>query len=293
MCNGDWSHWPAPAKLNLFLHIVGRRADGYHLLQTVFQLLDWGDEVSLRVRNDGRIERHTGPHGVAESDDLSVRAALALQRFTGTALGADIAVTKRIPLGGGFGGGSSDAASVLVALNWLWKTGLNAGELAAIGLTLGADVPVFIAGNSAFAEGVGERLTPMTLPLRHYLLLDPGVHVPTPELFQAPELTRNDPPITMSDFLRDSASNNAFEKVLRARSARVDAAMNALAVHGRAQLTGSGGGCFVAFETADGAQKARAEMASDWLVWCVQGVDESPLSLTLRRRYTAQKQTQA
>ncbi len=292
MRKGDWSHWPAPAKLNLFLHIVGRREDGYHLLQTVFQLLDWGDEVSLRPRDDGRVERHAGPQGVNEADDLSVRAALALQRFTGTSLGADIAVTKRIPLGGGFGGGSSDAASVLVALNWLWKTGLDLPTLAAIGLELGADVPVFTAGTSAWAEGVGERLTPMTLPLRHYLLLDTGVHVPTSELFQAPELTRNDPPITMPDFLRDSASNNAFETVLRARSARVDAAMNALAVHGRAQLTGSGGGCFVAFETADGAQRARAKMAPEWSVWCVQGVDESPLLLTLRQRDLAQKRTQ-
>lgn len=141
-----WSHWPAPAKLNLFLHITGRRADGYHLLQTVFQLLDWGDDIALRVRNDGRIERPTGAHGVAPEDDLTVRAARALQATTRTSLGVDIAIEKRIPQGGGFGGGSSDAATVLLALNRLWRTQLPLNELARIGLALGADVPVFVHG---------------------------------------------------------------------------------------------------------------------------------------------------
>ncbi len=280
----EWSHWPAPAKLNLFLRIVGRRDDGYHRLQTVFQLLDWGDDVTLRLRGDGRIVRHAGPPGVSADDDLAVRAARALQAASGTRQGADIGVAKRIPLGGGFGGGSSDAASVLVGLNWLWDLRLDQQTLADIGLRLGADVPVFVYGRSAWAEGVGEQLTAIDLPDRHYLLLDPGVMVPTGELFQAPELTRNDSPITMRDFLNPNGFGNAFEAVLRARSARVDEALNALSGFGRAQLTGSGSGCFVAFASPVEAEQARAKLANRWSVWCARGVICSGLSGALAAR---------
>ncbi len=276
-----WSRWPAPAKLNLFLRIVGRRADGYHLLQTVFQLLDWGDEVHLRPTADGAIRRRSHFRGVAESDDLVVRAALALQRAGGCRLGADIAVDKRIPVGGGFGGGSSDAATVLVALDRLWGLHLGVDALAAIGLTLGADVPVFVRGRSAWAEGVGERLQPIDLPERTFLLLDPGVHVPTAELFRAPELTRNAPHATIADFVAGSDLGNAFEPVLRARAPRVDAALGALSRFGRARLTGSGGGCFVEFGDASEADAARRALAADWRVWCARGVGLSPLHARL------------
>ncbi len=277
-----WSQWPAPAKLNLFLRIVGRRADGYHLLQTVFQLLDWGDRIDLRTRGDGCVERLAGPDAVAPDDDLAVRAARALQRATGIGLGADIRVSKQIPLGGGFGGGSSDAATVLVALNQLWDAGLGQGELERLGLGLGADVPLFVRGHSAWAEGVGDVLTPLRLPPRHYLLLDPGVHVPTGELFQAPDLTRNGPPITIADFVDDAGLGNVFEPVLRARSERVDQAMNALSKVGRARLTGTGSGCFVAFESIKAAEAARSALDQTWDVWTALGVSESPLLAAVR-----------
>jgi len=183
-----WSNWPAPAKLNLFLHITGRRPDGYHALQTVFRLLDWGDRIRLRVRDDGRIRREgTSVAGVAEADDLAVRAALLLQRVANVAQGADIGIEKHVPAGGGFGGGSSDAATVLVALNRLWNAGLDVDALAALGLQLGADVPVFVRGHNAWAEGVGELLTPIALPPAWFVLVHPGVHVPTPALFASPD----------------------------------------------------------------------------------------------------------
>jgi len=187
-----WSWWPAPAKLNLFLHITGRRADGYHELQTVFRLLDWGDRIGLRLRADGQVRRQgDGLAGVAEADDLAVRAAALLQSFANVGQGADIIVEKRVPAGGGFGGGSSDAATVLVVLNRLWQAGLDEDALAALGLRLGADVPVFVRGHNAWAEGVGERLQPVTLAPAWYVIVEPGVHVPTPALFADPDLTRD------------------------------------------------------------------------------------------------------
>lgn len=277
-----WSRWPAPAKLNLFLRITGRRTDGYHELQTLFQLLDWGDVVWLRPRADGRIHRHAGPPGVADEDDLTVRAARLLQLDTGCPLGVEIATDKQIPLGGGFGGGSSDAATVLRALDRLWGTGLPVDRLAALGLQLGADVPLFVRGASAWAEGVGERLQPLALPPRWFLLLDPGVSVPTGELFQAPDLTRNAPPVKMADFDFDRAVGNAFEPVLRQRAPLVDAALTALSRFGPARLTGTGSGCFVAFADRAEAQRAADRLRQRWRVWIARGVDESPLLGRLR-----------
>ncbi|MEZ5544963.1 MAG: 4-(cytidine 5'-diphospho)-2-C-methyl-D-erythritol kinase [Lysobacteraceae bacterium] len=277
-----WSHWPAPAKLNLFLHITGRRADGYHLLQTVFQLLDWGDDIALRVRNDGRIERPTGAHGVAPEDDLTVRAARALQATTRTSLGVDIAIEKRIPQGGGFGGGSSDAATVLLALNRLWRTQLPLNELARIGLALGADVPVFVHGRSAWAEGVGEILVPMTLPERWFLLVDIGISVPTAELFRAPELTRNTPSATIADFVSGSLCDNAFMPVLRSRASGVGDALDQLAAFGAAQITGTGGGMFVPFDDPAAAQAARECLPKHWRTLIARGVDESQAHARLR-----------
>ena len=273
-----WSYWPAPAKLNLFLQITGRRPDGYHELQTVFRLLDWGDRIGLRLREDGRIHRD-GPSvpGVAESDDLVVRAAIALQKASNCRQGADIRVEKKIPAGGGFGGGSSDAATVLVALNALWGTGLDEDALAAIGLQLGADVPVFARGRSAWAEGVGEKLQAIQLPPAWYVLVDPGVHVPTAELFRSPHLTRDAAPVKIADFASGTVLGNAFEPVLRRREPAIEAVFQALSGIGRARLTGSGSGCFVEFTTRAAAEQALAELPKELRAWVAAGVDRSPL----------------
>ena len=246
-----WSTWPAPAKLNLFLHIVGRRADGYHLLQTVFQLLDWGDTLHLRPRDDAEIVRINGAPGVAPENDLCVRAARALAEYAEAEFGVDIALDKRIPMGGGLGGGSSDAATVLVALNELWETGLSVDDLAELGLRLGADVPVFVRGRSAWAEGVGERLTPIELPPRDYVILDPHETVPTAVLFQAAELTRNCPPATIESFLSGIETGNVFAPVVRTRYAKVAAALDWLSRFGDARLSGSGGCVFAAVDARE------------------------------------------
>lgn len=276
-----WSAWPAPAKLNLFLHITGRRPDGYHLLQSVFRILDWGDTVHLRVRPDGAIRRvGASVLGVAEADDLLVRAANLLKDETNCAQGADISVEKRIPAGGGFGGGSSDAATVLVVLNRLWGTGLPVERLAALGLRLGADVPVFVRGHNAWAEGVGEQLTPIALPPAWYVLADPGVHVPTAALFQAPDLTRNAPPAKISDFVSGHLLGNAFEPVLRRREPAIEAVFQTLARIGTPRLTGSGSGCFVEFAQRTQAEAALAEL-SGVRAWLVPGAARSPLQAAL------------
>ncbi|HAU80722.1 MAG TPA: 4-(cytidine 5'-diphospho)-2-C-methyl-D-erythritol kinase [Stenotrophomonas sp.] len=278
------STWPAPAKLNLFLHITGRRPDGYHQLQTVFRLLDWGDRIHLRVRDDGRIRRE-GPSvaGVAEADDLAIRAAHLLKAAANIVQGADIGVEKRVPAGGGFGGGSSDAATVLVALNRLWGTGLEADALAALGLQLGADVPVFVRGHNAWAEGVGELLTPIALPPAWFVLVHPGVHVPTPALFASPDLTRDAPVAKIADFASGSLLGNAFEPVLRRREPAVEAALAALSSIGRARLTGSGSGCFVEFATRAAAEQGLAQLPKELRAWVAAGVERSPLLDVLER----------
>jgi 4-diphosphocytidyl-2-C-methyl-D-erythritol kinase len=273
-----WTRWPAPAKLNLFLRITGRRSDGYHLLQTLFRLLDWGDTVSLRVRDDGAVER-LGPSapGVEEADDLLIRAAKSLRNATNCRKGASISVEKRIPPGGGFGGGSSDAATVLVALNALWSTGLTVDELAELGLELGADVPVFVRGHNAWAEGVGERLEPVEVPPAWYVLADPGVHAPTAALFADPELTRDAAPARMCDFISGRPLGNAFEPVLRRREPAVEAAFAALSRIGSPRLTGSGSGCFVEFATRESAEVALAALPAGLRAWVAAGAPRSPL----------------
>jgi 4-diphosphocytidyl-2-C-methyl-D-erythritol kinase len=273
-----WSQWPAPAKLNLCLRIVGRRADGYHRLQTVFRLLDWGDTIQLRVRDDGVVTRHgMSADGVTELDDLTVRAAKLLQSDVETAKGVDIIVEKHIPVGGGFGGGSSDAATVLLALDHLWGLDLGIDRLADLGLGLGADVPIFIRGHNAWAEGVGELLTPMELPPAWYVLVDPGIHVATAELFQAPELTRNAAPATISDFVSGHPLGNAFESVLRRREPAIEAVFAALAQVGSPRLTGSGSGCFVEFADRESAQAALARLPKGLKAWIARGAARSPL----------------
>ncbi|TWI14019.1 4-(cytidine 5'-diphospho)-2-C-methyl-D-erythritol kinase [Aerolutibacter ruishenii] len=277
-----WTVWPAPAKLNLFLRIVGRRADGYHLLQSVFRILDWGDSLRLRVRDDGRIVRHGGSvEGVAEADDLTVRAAKLLQIEANCTKGADIVIEKRIPAGGGLGGGSSDAATVLVALNRLWGTGFDVDRLAALGLRLGADVPVFVRGDNAWAEGVGEQLTPISLPPAWYLLVAPGVHAPTAALFQSPDLTRNAAPATMSDFVSGVPLGNAFEPVLRGREPAVEAVFQALSRVGTPRLTGSGSVVFVEFASRESAGAALAALPPGLQAWVAAGAARSPLHAAL------------
>lgn len=283
--HAGWSLWPAPAKLNLCLRIVGRREDGYHLLQTVFQLLDWGDTVRLRVRDDGQVRRASASgYVVPEAQDLVVRAAELLRKEANIAQGADIAVEKVIPLGGGFGGGSSDAATVLVALNRLWGAGLDEDRLAGLGLQLGADVPVFVRGRSAWAEGVGEQLVPLALPPAAYLVVDTGVSVPTAELFQTPDLTRDAAPATIADFVSGSALGNAFEPVLRRRSEAVEATLQVLSQLGPAALTGTGGGCFVRFGARADAEAARRRLPQGLRSWVAEGVSLSPLHRALAQR---------
>jgi 4-diphosphocytidyl-2-C-methyl-D-erythritol kinase len=276
-----WTCWPAPAKLNLFLHVVGRRADGYHLLQTVFQLLDWGDEVRLRVREDGEVRRIAPLPGVPAAADLGVRAAQSLRAATGCRLGADIAIDKRVPVGGGLGGGSSDAATVLVALNALWGTGLDEDALAALAVALGADVPLFVRGQSAWAEGIGERLRPLALPERWYVVLDPGIPAPTRELFQVPELTRNSPPLTIPLFVSGVDTGNAFEPVVRARYPKVAAALDWLGRRGEARLSGSGGCVFAVVASPEAGAALIEDRPAGMRAWVVRGVAESPLRARL------------
>ncbi len=268
--------WPAPAKLNLFLHVTGRRGDGYHDLQTVFQLIDLADEIQIEVRPDGVIQRQAGADGVPPEADLVVRAARALQAATGAALGATLSVTKRIPMGGGLGGGSSDAATVLVALNRLWNCGLNENELAAIGVDLGSDVPVFVRGRSAWAEGRGERLVPLELPERCFVVLHPRIHVPTAALFQAPELTRNSPPITIAGFLQ-SGGRNDFEPVVRARYPEVAQALDWLGHFAPARLTGTGSCIFAPCASLNEAQDIVTRVPAQWRGMAARGVNVSPL----------------
>ena len=253
------SSWPAPAKLNLFLRILGRRSDGLHNLQTVFQLLDWGDSVQLGVRADGVIRRRGGGTAdIPEAQDLIVRAAKLLQATSGCRLGADVAVTKRIPRGGGFGGGSSDAATVLVGLNQLWNLQMDPARLARLGATLGADVPVFIHGENAWAEGIGEQLTSIQLPPSWYLLVFPAAQVETRAAFADAELTRDAPPATIPDFISGLDLGNAFEPVIRRLHPAVDAALKHLSRFGQAHLTGTGSGCFLQFQSQGEAEAVQA-----------------------------------
>ena len=277
---GAETQWPAPAKLNLFLHVTGRRPDGYHELQTLFQLIDLCDTLSIRVTEDGRIERPEGPPGVVSDSDLTVRAAKALQAATGCRAGATLRIAKRIPLGGGLGGGSSDAATTLLALNHLWGCGLSVNELARLGLPLGADVPVFIRGSSAWAEGVGERLEPVILPDRWYLVIHPGVAVPTRDVFQSPELTRNSPVITIRAFFGPggtSGSRNDCEPVVKGRYPEVADALSWLGNFAPARLTGTGSCIFASFASAIEAERVAARVPDRWRAFVARGLNASPV----------------
>jgi 4-diphosphocytidyl-2-C-methyl-D-erythritol kinase len=282
MSVSDTITWPAPAKLNLFLHITGRRADGYHLLQTVFQLLDFGDELRFQVTPDGLITRDYELPGVSAETDLVVRAAQILQAHCQSSQGASIKLTKRLPSGGGLGGGSSDAATTLVALNYLWGCGLSPVELAQLGLQLGADVPIFVHGQSAWAEGVGERLEPIPLPERWFVVLAPKVSVSTAKVFSHPQLIRDCPPITIRAFLT-GAGQNVCESVVCAQYPEVAAALEALSHFAPARLTGTGACVFAAFDSEQIARSAWAKLASRWSGFVAKGVSTSPLQMTLQR----------
>jgi len=270
--------WPAPAKLNLFLHVTGRRADGYHLLQTVFQFLDFGDDLRFTPRRDGAIRRITPVAGVPYADDLAVRAALALKARTGARAGCDIRLDKRIPLGGGLGGGSSDAATTLVALNQAWALRLSTDALAEIGAELGADVPVFVRGFAAWAEGVGERLTPISLPEPWYLVVTPPCAVSTKDIFQAPELPRATPPITPADFAAGRVGND-LAGVVQSRFPPVREALEFLARFGQARMSGSGASVFVDFGEQKAALAARQQLPPGWRSFVARGLNRSPLQV--------------
>jgi 4-diphosphocytidyl-2-C-methyl-D-erythritol kinase len=268
--------WPAPAKLNLFLHVNGRRPDGYHEIQTVFQIVDLADEIRFTPRADGEIRRVEGPAKVPARDDLCVRAARRLQEACRYDRGVDIRLTKRIPLEGGLGGGSSDAATTLVALNEIWGLRLAPSLLGELGLSLGADVPVFVRGETAWAEGIGERLTPLDLPPRHFAIVFPGVGIGTAEVFQAPELTRKTPKKTIRGFLKAGGRNDC-EPVVTGRSPEVRRALAWLAKRGDARMTGTGSCVFAAFAERAAAEAALEGLPPEWRGFVARGLGRSPL----------------
>ncbi len=268
--------WPAPAKLNLFLHVVGRRPDGYHQIQTVYQLIDRCDSLSFELTRAPAIRRIEGPEAVPETDDLCLRAARLLQAEGGVRKGVAIRLVKRIPVQGGLGGGSSDAATTLVALNHLWGLGFGLPRLCRLGLTLGADVPLFVQGRSAWGEGVGERLTPVELPARHFAVICPGIGVRTADVFQAIELTRNSPRTTIRGFLKAGGRNDC-EPVVAGRHPEVAGALSWLAARGSARLTGTGSCVFAGFGTQGEAEAALAGLPSGWSGFVARGLDRSPL----------------
>jgi len=272
---------PSPAKLNLFLHVTGRRANGYHDLQTLFQILDYGDDISFTLRQDGQVKLLTEFLAVPHDSNLMVRAARLLQERTGTTLGADITCSKRLPMGGGLGGGSSNAATTLVALNHLWGTGLSERELARLGLQLGADVPVFVLGHTAWGEGVGEQLEPITLPEKWYVIVVPECPVSTAEIFHHPELTRNTSAITIAAFLRGGGRNDCQSVVLKHYPA-VRQAIDWLGNFSRSQLTGTGSAVFATFPDERTARQVLAQLPSSLSGFNVsgfvaKGVNRSPL----------------
>jgi len=269
--------WPAPAKINLFLHVTGRRPDGYHLLQTVFQFLGYGDVLDFELRDDGIVRRATPLPGIAPDADLTVRAARLLQRHAGVRQGIEIRIDKHIPPGGGLGGGSSDAATTLWALNCLWGLGLSADELAGLGLRLGADVPVFVHGQAAWAEGVGNILTPLSLPEPWYLVLTPDAQVPTAAIFAAPELTRDCDALTIDGFLSGDQGLNVCEPVVRARYPRVAEALDWLARFAPARMSGTGACVFARFAARQAAEDVWGRLPAGWRGFVARGCNRSPL----------------
>ncbi|MFQ3788352.1 4-(cytidine 5'-diphospho)-2-C-methyl-D-erythritol kinase [Halomonas sp. A29] len=276
---------PAPAKLNRMLHITSRRADGYHELQTLFQFLDHGDTLRLRRREDGEIRLTPPLAGLADNDNLIVRAARLLQDETGCRLGADIQLTKRLPMGGGLGGGSSDAATTLLGLDRLWQLELSLDRLAEFGLRLGADVPVFVRGRAAWAEGVGERLTPVELDTPWFVVVHPGIEVATAAVFGAAQLTRNTPPITMARALQGGAPSwrNDCEPTVRLLYPQVAEALDWLGSRAPAMLTGTGACLFARLDSEAAARRLLADLPDRYTAFTARGLNLSPLHAALGR----------
>jgi len=281
-------HWPAPAKLNLILHITGRREDGYHLLQTVFQFIDFSDSLDFRIRDDAVISRQSDWQGVAEADDLIVLTAKALQQASACNAGVDISLQKKLPVGGGLGGGSSDAATTLVALNHLWGLELSVDQLADIGLRLGADVPVFVRGNAAWAEGIGEQLTAIEPEEPWYLILRPNCSVSTKEVFNSPDLTRNTPAIRIRDFLKDGGHNDC-ESVVRNLYPQVAEALDWLGQFAAARMTGTGACIFAGFDKQQQAESVYEKLPQGWEGFVAKGLNKSPLQIRLEQESMAQE----
>ena len=276
--NDPWSRdWPAPAKINLFLHVVGRRADGYHQLQTAFRFLDFGDTLRFSPRQDGAVRLLTPLAGVPAAEHLCLRAAQVLQQAAAGVHGVDIALEKRLPLGGGLGGGSSDAATTLIALNRLWRLGLSRAQLQRLGLTLGADVPVFIHGRACFAEGVGELFTDVQLPAAWYLVLLPPVAVPTATVFAQPELRRDAPRIAPAQWRPAGDERNDLEPVACRLFPEVARHLELLRPYGSARMSGSGACVFIDFATREEATAALAAMPAEVRGLVARGLDRHPL----------------
>ena len=275
---------PAPAKLNLFIHITGRRDDGYHLLQTVFQFLDYSDEISFNLREDGIIRREKGLEHIPEESDLCIRAARLLQSFTQSPLGVDLAIIKKLPIGGGIGGGSSDAATVLHGLNTLWNCGLSDDDLAELGLQLGADVPVFIRGFSAWAEGVGEQLTSVELDENWFLVIHPKISVSTAEIFIDKSLTRDCEPLKIARFLIGKSfenQSNVFEPVVRTKYPEIADALDWLSEYSHSRLTGTGACLFASFDSEEKAKQVLDQLPKKWQGFVAKGLNNSPLKSAL------------
>lgn len=271
---------PAPAKLNLFLHIIGRRGDGYHLLQTVFQLLDFSDEIQLSLRDDGLIKKIKGLEGISPESDLCVRAAKLMQAAAKSKLGVNISIEKNLPIGGGLGGGSSDAATVLHGLNKLWKCGFSTLQLAKLGVRLGADVPVFIYGKSAWAEGVGEQLTSIKLKEKWFLVIHPKIFASTAEIFSDQALTRDSEPLKIARFLRGNdfeEQANVFEVIVKEKYPEIAKAIDWLSTFSPARLTGTGSCIFASFNQKEDAQKVLEQLPEKWHGFVAKGVNQSPL----------------
>ncbi len=268
--------WPAPAKINRFLHITGRRENGYHELQTLFQFLDLADDLWFDIRDDHKIRRCTEVTGVAESDDLIIRAAHKLREYTSSDHGVDISIDKKLPMGGGLGGGSSDAATTLVALNKLWDLNLPSDTLSKIGLELGADIPFFIHGNSAWAEGIGENLQSINIDKPWFLLVHPGIHISTAEIFSNSQLTRDTSPIRMLTFVAGDGQNDC-EQVVRNCYPEVDKVFDWFGSDSQARLTGTGACVFCPYPNENAAQKVARSLPKHWMGFVIKGLNRSPL----------------